>query len=848
MGAGLLCQGQGALTFVYQGRTFLCDLQLGPAVGSAPFAAREEGLYADVGDGRGRRQFGSLNGWAKAAACTMRPGVSDAHAWNSVRCSINGHSLMEARRMLHGDGGNDDDSARPPPRPDSQPAAAAARRRQLSPALPSSRPPSRQSSRPPSRQAQGQPRRAPAGATRAGNARQTPVRWGDACPPLKPGMECVDELGSFVVPKWAPYKWVSPRVNPERELWEQAEAQWKRLSDEGTVFDLEEEMALRGLLPDWAPDGAPSEPKLHSHCDPKELADDAVAAPSAAQQLVTLTVPLDLYSLVDDTRRRRGGKGAVPTPTALSEVVEAADPAPSVAQPAARAPKADAAASPSLEGAISSTPPIILPSSLRVRSPPPRAELVVDLRSCQRDPEELPERAETGLARMLATTGTLANGRLAVRASTLAGQSGLGLFACVPFARGSCVTEYNGTLLHKSSIDDIPRSHMLRISDSDYVIDGRTVALDIDREAGTDETGGRTHLFRDPRLAFGGMGPMANCQPKGVDNNVRVHFVDHGKGEGTAPRRAFFVAKVDIAAGDEIFFDYGTEGAMGGLGPSRPVPFCMARSMTPAERAAREKQRAARRAAGQSEDEIIDPVAQVITLEGNKATALYHDLRDVMIRGDCTTGISLPPCSDDQMAAPQEATVAGRRRRARSSTGGGGGVGTAAGAGAGVGAGSGFSGRTAPRDLAAELAERGVFPFGAFGAWPTITYEVSEGGSSDDGGDEEFSPSTRRLVRSPASKQGAPSAARESSRPHHSSGGHSDACSGPMDASAPPDDGGASGTVLAAPAAQQPAYTLVPLPASEHDDEAPFEGRMVIWDDAGAHPPRALSPWSGDDL
>ena len=75
-----------------------------------------------------------------------------------------------------------------------------------------------------------------------------------------------------------------------------------------------------------------------------------------------------------------------------------------------------------------------------------------------------------------------------------------------------------------------------------------------------------------------------------------------------------------------------------------------------------------------------------------------------------------------------------------------------------------------------------------------------------------------------------------------------DACSGPMDASAPPDDGGASGTVLAAPAAQPPAYTLVPLPASEHDDEAPFEGRMVIWDDAGAHPPRALSPWSGDDL
>ena len=163
--------------------------------------------------------------------------------------------------------------------------------------------------------------------------------------------------------------------------------------------------------------------------------------------------------------------------------------------------------------------------------------------------------------------GTLANGKVHIRRSTLTqvtqheGLPGRGLFANTNFHAGDIITLYGGEPIpvHTARLRKTTELNrfLLRISDSDYVVDGGHFAHTIQQAASPT---GRYH----PMVLGGsqdnqGAGSMAN-HATGSLANAKIKFLSLSTSNATRvlPRAPALVAKRDICKGEEILFDYGT--------------------------------------------------------------------------------------------------------------------------------------------------------------------------------------------------------------------------------------------------------------------------------------------------
>ena len=162
--------------------------------------------------------------------------------------------------------------------------------------------------------------------------------------------------------------------------------------------------------------------------------------------------------------------------------------------------------------------------------------------------------------------GTLANGKIDIRRSQLVHVTdldtpGRGLFANTDFATGDIITVYGGEPIDIDAAtrrkSTVAHRYMLRISDSDFVVDGSHFAKGITR---TPSPGGRFHpmSINGPQL-HQGAGAAAN-HANGCAANAAIDFVSLTQSSAcmTFPRIPVLRAKRNIQKGDEILFDYGT--------------------------------------------------------------------------------------------------------------------------------------------------------------------------------------------------------------------------------------------------------------------------------------------------
>jgi len=176
--------------------------------------------------------------------------------------------------------------------------------------------------------------------------------------------------------------------------------------------------------------------------------------------------------------------------------------------------------------------------------------------------------APTHKREAFAKHGTLSNGKVQIRRSTLTqvtqhkGLPGRGLFANTTFHAGDIITVYGGEAIpvHVArhwKTTELNR-FILRISDSDYVVDGGNFAAGIQQAASPT---GRYH----PVVIGGpqdnqGAGSMANHATRRLAN-AKITFLSLSTSNATRvlPRVPALVAKRYICKGEEILFNYGTK-------------------------------------------------------------------------------------------------------------------------------------------------------------------------------------------------------------------------------------------------------------------------------------------------
>ena len=162
--------------------------------------------------------------------------------------------------------------------------------------------------------------------------------------------------------------------------------------------------------------------------------------------------------------------------------------------------------------------------------------------------------------------GTLTNKKVEIRASKInrilgAYEVGRGLFACQDFALNEIITVYGGELItadearvRKDTRESQSRRYLMRISDSDFLVDGWQYAGGIMDEPGEDG------LFlpkeKDATQWMQGCGPMANHDP--ANHNAYLSFVPLGRGVALSllPRIPTLRAHRAIKAGEEICIFY----------------------------------------------------------------------------------------------------------------------------------------------------------------------------------------------------------------------------------------------------------------------------------------------------
>ena len=161
--------------------------------------------------------------------------------------------------------------------------------------------------------------------------------------------------------------------------------------------------------------------------------------------------------------------------------------------------------------------------------------------------------------------GTLCNRKVVVKDSRLP-NAGRGLFAAVPFRKGQLITIYGGKLMTAKEAASVESSYLLRISGEGgrqecfYVVDGAHFADRLCHREGDVYLPAPDDPERD-RLQAQGAGSLANSQPRGPDCNARLAFQHMGRTEidQLLPKLPMLIASRDIAADEEILFDYGSE-------------------------------------------------------------------------------------------------------------------------------------------------------------------------------------------------------------------------------------------------------------------------------------------------
>ena len=166
--------------------------------------------------------------------------------------------------------------------------------------------------------------------------------------------------------------------------------------------------------------------------------------------------------------------------------------------------------------------------------------------------------------------GTLTNKKVEIRASKInrilgAYEVGRGLFACQDFALNEIITVYGGELitteearLRKENAGSQSRRYLMRISDSDFLVDGWHYASGITDAPGDDDI----FLPSDQNATqwMQGAGPMANhANDANSGVNASLSFVPLANSEALRllPRIPTLRANRPIKSGEEICFNYG---------------------------------------------------------------------------------------------------------------------------------------------------------------------------------------------------------------------------------------------------------------------------------------------------
>ena len=167
--------------------------------------------------------------------------------------------------------------------------------------------------------------------------------------------------------------------------------------------------------------------------------------------------------------------------------------------------------------------------------------------------------------------GTLADGRVVVQPSGLGPNSGLGLFAGRAFKSGDTITSYSGPLIDRAHIEnseDYDTSYVLRIPNSGgQLIDGKPFADAIRQNTNNPGPWGRYYPVGTPEDGAQewkeGAASMANDPRDARLYNSRLEFRKRvGANKALcdlAPMRAILYAARDLRAGEEIYYNYGSD-------------------------------------------------------------------------------------------------------------------------------------------------------------------------------------------------------------------------------------------------------------------------------------------------
>ena len=166
--------------------------------------------------------------------------------------------------------------------------------------------------------------------------------------------------------------------------------------------------------------------------------------------------------------------------------------------------------------------------------------------------------------------GSLMNGHLEIKQSQVrkvigSYELGRGLFACKDFLKDEVITVYGGELItsdeakhRKDNRESQSRRYLMRISDSDFLVDGWMYAAGITEVPNEDGN----FVPKDGDAAtqwMQGCGPMANHDS--ANHNAYLSFIPLGRGAEyikLLPRIPTLRAHRTIRAGEEILFNYGS--------------------------------------------------------------------------------------------------------------------------------------------------------------------------------------------------------------------------------------------------------------------------------------------------
>ena len=162
--------------------------------------------------------------------------------------------------------------------------------------------------------------------------------------------------------------------------------------------------------------------------------------------------------------------------------------------------------------------------------------------------------------------GTLCNRKVEVRNSEVGEDAGRGLFAGANgrgFTKNQVITLYGGRLLTRKQMEETEdHSYMMRVTNSGQGKQSKTVMFVDGKQFAAGLSDADTHGYFQPPPGDSrfhqGAGSLANDSRGPRAANARLDFMFLDK-QQVLPQVPVLVAKRQIAPGEEILFDYGTD-------------------------------------------------------------------------------------------------------------------------------------------------------------------------------------------------------------------------------------------------------------------------------------------------